>query len=345
MHLVVSLVRRLVFAMYQYSWTITAMLLVIAYLGGYLFMWLGEERPILDAYFWWFIVSSTTVGYGDLYPTSVYGRAGAIFVMLIGIGVLAIIIGKIAETMVQLIHHRLKGLGKMRDRDHILIIGYKADRTGKIVDELRIHDPRRRIVLCADSLAENPFNPQQIGFVKGNLGSADVLQRSAAKDAAKVIIDGDNDDQTFFIAYAIREINQSAQMVCYLREEEHKGKIRRLPAREAALNQVILPVNMYLMAQELADPESSEVFQELCTNFEGSTLFRLDVPDTAPEGLRFAMVFEGMKQRHDVTVLALKDTQLISNPPLDAPVRPGAVLFYVGRERLDTVDWSAFTAT
>ena len=342
MHAFISLARRLVFAMYQYSWTITAALLVVAYIGGYVFMWLGGERQIVDAYFWWFIVSSTTVGYGDLYPTSDYGRVGAVFVMLIGIGVIAIIIGKIAEMMVQIIHYRLKGLGKMRDRDHILIIGYKADRTEKIIDELRIHEPRRRIVLCADNLSENPLNSQQIGFVKGSLGSSDVLQRSAARDAAKVIIDGNDDDQTFFIAYAVREINRDAQMVCYLREEEHKGKLRRLPAREPSLNQVILPVNLYLMAQELADPESSEVFQELCTNFEGSTLFRLDVPDSVPEGVTFATVFEGMKQRFDVTVLALKDERLISNPPLDTPVKPGAVLFYVGRDRLEGVDWSVF---
>ena len=213
MHAFISLARRLVFAMYQYSWTITAALLVVAYIGGYVFMWLGGERQIVDAYFWWFIVSSTTVGYGDLYPTSDYGRVGAVFVMLIGIGVIAIIIGKIAETMVQIIHYRLKGLGKMRDRDHILIIGYKADRTEKIIDELRIHEPRRRIVLCADNLSENPLNSQQIGFVKGSLGSSDVLQRSAARDAAKVIIDGNDDDQTFFIAYAVREINRDAQMV------------------------------------------------------------------------------------------------------------------------------------
>jgi len=44
---------------------------------------------ILDAC-WWCVVTSTTVGYGDIFPTSLYGRVVAVFTMLSGLFVLAI---------------------------------------------------------------------------------------------------------------------------------------------------------------------------------------------------------------------------------------------------------------
>jgi len=39
--------------------------------------------------FWWFIVTATTVGYGDYYPTSVGGKIVAVFAMLLGLLVVA----------------------------------------------------------------------------------------------------------------------------------------------------------------------------------------------------------------------------------------------------------------
>jgi voltage-gated potassium channel len=44
---------------------------------------------------WWALVTLTTVGYGDYYPTTVMGRIAAVFVMVLGVG----IIGSLASIM------------------------------------------------------------------------------------------------------------------------------------------------------------------------------------------------------------------------------------------------------
>jgi hypothetical protein len=50
---------------------------------------------------WWAVVTVTTVGYGDLYPTSVAGRLIAIAVMFLGIGFLAVLTATIASHFVR----------------------------------------------------------------------------------------------------------------------------------------------------------------------------------------------------------------------------------------------------
>lgn len=65
--------------------------------GGYRFMRIGvdgkteEPSPFtsIPAAFWWFLVTATTVGYGDVYPTTISGKAVAVGAMLTGVLVVA----------------------------------------------------------------------------------------------------------------------------------------------------------------------------------------------------------------------------------------------------------------
>lgn len=158
---------------------------------------------------------------------------------------------------------------------------------------------------------------------------------SNAKHARNVIIHGKDDNQTFFTAYAFRELNTSAHMVCCLIDEDHADKIKRLPADDPALNQVILPANIYLMAQELQDRESCSVVQNLISNLTGDNMYRLDINEEEGASIAFKDLFVAMKERYGVTVLAVKDKELVLNPPLDLEVKSGMSIFYVAPSRID----------
>jgi len=50
---------------------------------------------------WWAVVTVTTVGYGDFYPTSVQGRLVGIVLMFVGIGFLSLLTASIASKFVK----------------------------------------------------------------------------------------------------------------------------------------------------------------------------------------------------------------------------------------------------
>ena len=59
----------------------------------------GKQVSTWDG-IWWAVSTMTTVGYGDLYPTTTAGRAIAIIVMLVGIGFIAIVTAAVAQRFV-----------------------------------------------------------------------------------------------------------------------------------------------------------------------------------------------------------------------------------------------------
>ncbi|QGH33693.1 two pore domain potassium channel family protein [Gracilibacillus salitolerans] len=61
-------------------------------------------EPSINSYqdaVWWSIVTSTTVGYGDISPSTVIGRIIAVFLMLIGIGLIGMVTGAIATFFIK----------------------------------------------------------------------------------------------------------------------------------------------------------------------------------------------------------------------------------------------------
>ena len=73
---------------------------------------------------WWAITTTTTVGYGDIYPLTAEGRLIAVVLMLTGIGVIGVFTATIASAfMIQddadefgAIHDRMDRLEAKLDR-------------------------------------------------------------------------------------------------------------------------------------------------------------------------------------------------------------------------------------
>ncbi|TYB73896.1 ion transporter [Bizionia gelidisalsuginis] len=80
---------------------ITLILMYFSAVGIYYFE--NEAQPehfssIFDS-LWWAIITLTTVGYGDVYPVTVGGRIFTFFILMIGLGIVAIPTGIISSAL------------------------------------------------------------------------------------------------------------------------------------------------------------------------------------------------------------------------------------------------------
>lgn len=68
-----------------------------------------KNFPNIGDSLWWAIQTVTTVGYGDLVPTSQVGRLVAALVMVVGIGFLTVMTAAITSTFIETARRRLEG--------------------------------------------------------------------------------------------------------------------------------------------------------------------------------------------------------------------------------------------
>jgi voltage-gated potassium channel Kch len=81
---------------------IASVTLSITIISGVLMHFTDEKTfPNIGDGLWWAIQTVTTVGYGDLVPTSTVGRLVAALVMLAGIGFLTVVTAVITSTFIE----------------------------------------------------------------------------------------------------------------------------------------------------------------------------------------------------------------------------------------------------
>ena len=89
---------------------IASVTLSITIISGVLIHFTDEKTfPNIGDGLWWAIQTVTTVGYGDLVPTSTVGRLVAALVMVLGIGFLTVVTAAITSTFIESARRRLHG--------------------------------------------------------------------------------------------------------------------------------------------------------------------------------------------------------------------------------------------
>ncbi len=305
---------------------------------------------------WWFFVTATTVGYGDVIPQSIPGQIIAILDMIFGIGLMFTIIGAGADKVIERRRIRMKGLQQLHLHDHIVILGGGAQaKVEKLIQEIR-HDTLYEytdIVICSNSYRENPF-PDKVEFIRGKMDASDTLERACVKTANFVIIYGHTDEETILTALAIDEFNRSARTTVYIRNRSNISHIKRLNKvrhgqtdannRAYPRIRVITRLNDLMLAREISNPGLSEAILILMDSRTGDTFYsleawpELDVCIALPEVRK--MLRATTAHALIVGVKSYEDGQVRLNPKEDTFVCPKDQIFVIADHR-PIMDWSA----
>ena len=93
-----------------FSLLITVMIILFASI----ILYLAEGKAQPEAFgsiirsFWWSTITLTTIGYGDVYPITIFGKIATIIIAIAGIGIVAIPAGIIAGGFSKMMRNKKK---------------------------------------------------------------------------------------------------------------------------------------------------------------------------------------------------------------------------------------------
>ncbi len=162
--------------------------------GGSLYLIEKNANPDLaslaDAA-WYSIVTITTVGYGDITPTTALGRVVSAFLMVGGMFSLAMFAGIVSHSLLHAVLSVREEQFRMGNYvDHIVVCGYEQGMHLLLHALLAEHDPQKtKIVVFAD-LERPPEIPPELYWVRGDPAKESELDKVRITHATAVLVAG-----------------------------------------------------------------------------------------------------------------------------------------------------------
>ncbi|QFU91507.1 potassium channel family protein [Amycolatopsis sp. YIM 10] len=294
----------------------------------------GSELIQPANFWWWFVVTASTVGYGDFYPESTWGHVVGAYVIIGGIATLTTLFAQLASMIEKRRGRRMHGSGTLEVADHVVVLGYTPGRTERILDELH-SDPTLRLVLAAwPEVETNPLPERTVEFVRGDLTTENTLRRACAHRARAVLIDARDDNEALAVAVTVDHLQAAAHVVVALRDLDRANHFRYVSESIHCVQWH----NPHMLTEELQDPGITQVYEEIMTHGGTGNTYSLRLP----EATAFGDCQIALGREHNATALAARTPEsLLVSPSWDTVLPVGSVLYFVCRRRISEAQLSA----
>lgn len=240
-----------------------------------LILWAVEPLSLWDS-LWLTMTTLTTVGYGDLAPTTVIGRISTMALMFItAITLLTLIISDYIEYRFYRRERILTGRWRYNMKNHVLIIN--TPRRGGEQYFMRVATQLRAIpgyesvpIMILTQKYANGLPPElkDIGLAHyhGTGASEEDLKSAHAGQARHILLlaldetDPSSDSYTFDIAHRLSELNLASKITAECVSDSNRQRFRAIGVRS-----VIRPVRTYpeIMVRAVVAPGTEKVLEDM----------------------------------------------------------------------------------
>lgn len=310
-------------------YTFSALVIVIT-IGVICFIKL-ENMSFIDA-LWLVFVSITTVGFGDIVPSTDAGRLVTIFLIISGVGlftyVLSAVFVGVTEGYIKNVWGQRKMLKKISTlENHIVVCG--AGRVGKSVI-LELREGKDKFVIIEKELdrLEELRLEKEILFIAGDATEDKVLLSARVKHAKGVITTLPEDAGNLLITIACKDFNPAVRVVSRANRPESIIRLKR-----AGADIVICPsaIAGNRMALSVLKPASVAYVQSLIEEREID--LELEELSLAPgSSLAGKKIKDShFREHYGIILLAIRrGNQDIISPKLEEELLPGDLLVLCG---------------
>jgi voltage-gated potassium channel len=304
--------------------------LAIAIVFGTIGFTIIEGWPLTDSLYVT-VQTLTTVGYGDLPPKSMAGRAFAVVIMLIGVGGVALAATTIVQSIVQ--SELLSTFGQRRQskrmskmRDHYIICGSGRVGSHLVRDLQRAEEPFVIIEMDGPRAAE--FSQRGFNVLVGDATLEDTLSEAGVERARGLAACLPNDADNVYVVLTARDLNPGLHIVARAAEEQAEAKLVR-----AGANHVVAPtiIGGHRMAMSLTKPAVGEFFDSITGSKIGLNFEQVPVEDGSQLVGR-VLRETPIRAELDIVIISIRRArgELIFNPSGDTRIEAGDILIAIG---------------
>ena len=216
----------------------------------------GIETP-LDALYY-AIVTSTTVGYGDIAPVTARARLFGISVVVLGTVSFAVALGSVLGPAIEARFAR--ALGTMTDtdytqfEDHLVVLGH-GDLTEALLDA--ISDEHEIIIVVPNEDTATQLRECGFDVLVGDPSNDEPLREAGVERARAVVAATEHDADDAFAILTARELNPTVRIVAAATAQENVRKLERAGA-DNVISPAVIGGRLLLQAALETDTDGRE---------------------------------------------------------------------------------------
>jgi voltage-gated potassium channel len=274
----------------------------------------------------------TTVGFGDLSPSTRLGRAFATVFMLVGVGIVLYALTSMVQSIVQ--SELLATFDKRRQsrrmsklRNHFIICG--AGRVGSHLVRSMLGSEDTFIVIESDNKKVEELMAIGIAVLVRDATLEESLREAGVEHARGLAACLPDDADNVYVVLTARDLNPKLHIVARAAEEQAENKLIR-----AGANRVVAPtiIGGHRMAMALTKPAVGDFLDSITANQLELGFEQLEVdPVSTLVGKKLSET--NIRSELDIVIVSIRrnDGTIVFNPSGDAEIQAADMLIAIGR--------------
>jgi voltage-gated potassium channel len=260
---------------------------------------------------------------GDFTADSVAGKVYTVFLIVFGIGLISIVIGKTADSL--FLYRKLREEGRLsyKKNNHLVIVGWTKKAKFAVEEALKTNGETDVVVI--DKI-EKMETKDGLFYIQGHASEEEILEKANIKEAKAALIFADDqiqddeiaDGKTLMIATSIERYSDEIYTIVEIRDEKHVKNFAHIKVNEFILTNEMIS---NLAVRSAFSNGISTIFSQLLSHNTGQDLY--EIPKKR-NWVTYRDAFEELLV-HGVTLIADRN-DLSINEKLDLPIPKEAKL-------------------